>query len=118
MVTQVADLGPAIERAFAAALSGLPGPVFVECPVDLLYDEAMIRTWYAEATPKGNGLGDRATRWYIERHARRLCVLGSQVVGDAAQVAATAAAVERLGVPVYLAGGARGRSRGTDARRS
>ncbi len=152
MVRRVADLGPAIERAFAAALSGLPGPVFVECPVDLLYDEAMIRTWYAEATPKGNGLGDRATRWYIERHARKLFagssgaprgvarsrshaepevplatagaldeaarllrraerplfVLGSQVVGDAARVAATASAVRRLGVPVYLAGGARG----------
>ena len=65
MVTRVADLGPAIERAFAAALSGLPGPVFVECPVDLLSDASMIRTWYADATPKGSGLGDRATRWYI-----------------------------------------------------
>ncbi len=145
MVTRVADLGPAVQRAFAAALSGLPGPVFVECPVDLLYDQDMIRGWYDEATPKGNGLADRAARWYIGRHARRLFageaadvagasavvplatggavqraiallrraerplfVLGSQVVGDAAHVEATAAAVERLGVPVYLAGGARG----------
>lgn len=145
MVNRVADLGPAVERAFMAARSGLPGPVFIETPVDLLYDEAMIRTWYAEATPKGDGIADRATRWYIGRHARRLfsgtaprvelaradipyasagsvatavrllnssarplLVLGSQVVADTASVAATASAVERLGVPVYLAGGARG----------
>src|SRR5215207_1084790 len=42
-VMRVRDLGPAVERAFEVARSGVPGPVFVECPVDLLYDEASIR---------------------------------------------------------------------------
>ena len=40
-VRRVTDLGPALTEAFAAARDGVPGPVFVECPVDLLYDEAM-----------------------------------------------------------------------------
>ncbi len=42
-VRRVADLGPAVSEAFAAARAGVPGPAFVECPVDLLYDEASIR---------------------------------------------------------------------------
>src|SRR5512147_1137571 len=34
---RVRDLGPAVAEAFALAQSGVPGPVFIECPVDLLY---------------------------------------------------------------------------------
>ena len=37
IVRRVRDLVPAVEGAFAAARSGVPGPVFIECPVDLLY---------------------------------------------------------------------------------
>src|SRR5687768_15762430 len=33
-----ATLGKAVERALEEARSGVPGPVFVEVPVDLLYD--------------------------------------------------------------------------------
>ena len=64
------ELGPAVERAFAVAQSGVPGPVFIECPVDLLYDEASIRQWYAEAGGKGTSVADRALRWYMNRHVR------------------------------------------------
>src|SRR5512146_2914076 len=32
-VVQVRGLGPALEEAFEVARSGVPGPVFVECPV-------------------------------------------------------------------------------------
>jgi acetolactate synthase-1/2/3 large subunit len=71
-VRRVADLGPAVEEAFAAAREGVPGPVFVECPVDLLYDEASIRKWYAEAAGKGTSIPDRALRWYLNRHAARM----------------------------------------------
>src|SRR5512134_3542447 len=45
-VRRVADLAPAIEQAFAASREGVPGPVCIECPVDLLYGEANIRQWY------------------------------------------------------------------------
>jgi acetolactate synthase-1/2/3 large subunit len=71
-VTRVRDLGPAVADALALAGGGVPGPVFVECPVDLLYDEASIRQWYADAAGKGSGLADRALRWYLGRHVRQM----------------------------------------------
>ncbi len=146
-VRRVADLGPAVEEALAAAREGVPGPVFVECPVDLLYDEKLIRGWYADAAGKGTAIADRLLRWYLNRHAARmfagahapyaplarpveapvageaavasaaaafakaerpLVVLGSQAVVDAGRAAQVAEAVNRLGVPVYLSGMARG----------
>ena len=74
---RVRDLGPAVADAFALARSGVPGPVFIECPVDLLYDEVSIRQWYADAAGKGTSLPERALRWYLNRHARRMFA-GSQ----------------------------------------
>ena len=146
-VRRVADLGPAVEEALTVAQEGVPGPVFVECPVDLLYDEKLIRGWYADAAGKGTSLPDRLLRWYLGRHANRmfagsgrpyapaaravavpeageaaveraaaalrraqqpLLVLGSQALVAAAEAPAVAAAVRRLGIPVYLSGMARG----------
>ena len=71
-VRKVRDLGPAVEDGLRHAMRGVPGPVFVECPVDLLYDEALIRQWYADAAGKGTSLGDRLLRWYLNRHAREM----------------------------------------------
>jgi acetolactate synthase-1/2/3 large subunit len=71
-VKRVRDLAPAIQKGFRVSQGDIPGPVFIECPVDLLYDEAVIREWYDAATPKGNGLSDRLMRMYLQRHARRL----------------------------------------------
>ena len=69
---RVRELGPAVDRAFALAMAGVPGPVFIECPVDLLYDEASIRQWYADAAGKGTALADRLLRWYLQRHVEGL----------------------------------------------
>lgn len=71
-VTRVADLVPAVERAFAEALSGVPGPVFVECPIDLLYDEALIRDWYIQSGGKQRDLKTRAMNLYLERHLSKM----------------------------------------------
>jgi len=71
-VRRVKDLGPAVTEALAAARAGVPGPVFVECPVDLLYEEATIRQWYTDAAGKGTSVPDRLLRWYLNRHAARL----------------------------------------------
>jgi acetolactate synthase-1/2/3 large subunit len=71
-VTRVRALGPAVSEAMALAQDGVPGPVFVEAPVDLLYDEASIRQWYADAAGKGASLPERALRWYLGRHVRRM----------------------------------------------
>ena len=71
-IVRVRDLGPAVEEAFEAAQSGVPGPVFVECPVDLLYDEASMRQWYADAAGQGKSMADRALRFYLNRHVRKM----------------------------------------------
>ncbi|MDE2299549.1 MAG: thiamine pyrophosphate-binding protein, partial [Burkholderiales bacterium] len=146
-VRRVAQLGPAVEQALATARDGVPGPTYVECAVDLLYDEAVVRGWYADAAGKGRSWADRALRWYLNRHAqhlfagsrpayvpaarnvavpdpsersvaqaaaalataqRPLIVIGSQAMVDATHAGRLADAVERLGVPVYLSGMARG----------
>jgi acetolactate synthase-1/2/3 large subunit len=73
--------------------------VFVECAVDLLYDEALIRQWYAEAAGKGTSLADRALRWYLSWHANRMFegsqhMAAPEVTAIAAPHAADAAVVK------------------------
>ena len=67
-VTKVRDLVPALERAFAVCREGVPGPVFVECPVDLLYEEALVRSLFAGKSGEPKGLVETATKWYLGRH--------------------------------------------------
>jgi acetolactate synthase-like protein len=142
---RVRDLAPALERAFQVALDGVPGPVFVECPVDLLYDRELVRGWYGG---KGSqGIAGRLVQGYLSLHARRLfagaggvrvgerleaavprpdagdvaraarllgrarrpvLVVGSGAMADPGAAGEVAAAVERLGIPTYLGGMARG----------
>lgn len=71
-VRRVRELAPTLEQAFAVALAGVPGPVFVECPIDLLYPEATIREWYGAAGRKGTALKDRLLAWYLHRHVERM----------------------------------------------
>ncbi len=46
------DLIPALDEALHTCRDGVPGPVFVELAVDLLYDEAIVREWYKAKTDK------------------------------------------------------------------
>jgi acetolactate synthase-like protein len=72
-VRRLRDLGPALDEAFRLARLGVPGPVFLECPVDLLYPEALVREWYGAKTGRrAASLGDRARQWYVGRHLRSL----------------------------------------------
>ncbi len=68
------DFIPAFESAFAAAVSDVPGPVFIECPIDLLYDEVLVRRWYGVKSAAGerHTLRDRAINWYLNRHLDRI----------------------------------------------
>lgn len=68
---RVHDLVPLLERAFVEARVGVPGPVFLECPVDLLYDEELVRSWYGAAS-KARGLAGLGMRLYVQRHVDRL----------------------------------------------
>ena len=71
-IRRVCDLGPAVDEAFAVAQAGVPGPVFIECPVDLLYDEASIRQWYADAAGNGTSVPERLLRFYLKRHVKKM----------------------------------------------
>ncbi len=175
----VRELAPLLEEAFRQARAGVPGPVFLECPIDLLYPETLVRQMYgasagdgaageageSAAKDGGGGLAGWALRFYLRRHLARLfrpgraiaagaiasgavpgarasagdgvqgvtgreqapsrgqvrraaallarserpvLVVGSQAVLDTAAVGELAAAIAAIGVPCYLAGGARG----------
>lgn len=72
---RVRELAPLLETAFAAAREGVPGPVFLECPVDLLYPEATAREWYGVIPKAGErppSLSKRLERWYLSRHLDRV----------------------------------------------
>lgn len=69
---RVRDLAPLVGRAFSIARSGVPGPVFVECPVDLLYPEKVVRDWYGANARTGGSIGQRLQGLYLRRHVDRL----------------------------------------------
>ncbi|MEY4513975.1 MAG: hypothetical protein RLZZ450_6097 [Pseudomonadota bacterium] len=72
-VTRVRDLVPVLEKAFRVALEGLPGPVFVELPVDLLYEEATVREMYgAKAASDVRSVPDLAIQGYLRMHLLRV----------------------------------------------
>ncbi len=145
---RLVEVVPALERAFHEAMSGVPGPVFVELAVDLLYDRKIVREWSGKQLDKPNKtLGEKAIAAYVRGHLRwtlggskdprfhaprpvpvttaperdlgraadllsraerPLLVLGSQTMLHPTRVNELVEAVERLGVPVYLSGMARG----------
>ncbi|HSH00983.1 MAG TPA: thiamine pyrophosphate-binding protein [Anaerolineae bacterium] len=71
-VKQVKKIVPTLEEAFAKALSGIPGPVFVELPIDLLYPESLVREWQAQAMSKSTHWRSRLVNRYIEWHMGRV----------------------------------------------
>jgi acetolactate synthase-like protein len=73
MVKTVPALAPTVERACQVAVEGVPGPVFIEVPVDLLYPEAIVRMWYEKEAGlgKAKGIGAKALELYIKGHLYR-----------------------------------------------
>ena len=64
------DLIPVLESAFDVCRSGTPGPVFIECPIDMLYGESLVRQWYnvESDTGQGGGLRSKLLDFYLKRH--------------------------------------------------
>jgi len=71
-VRRVQDIYPAIKYAFAKAREGVPGPVFVELPLDLLYPEEVVRAGFAKTIQSARSLPQKITAWYIRRHLNRV----------------------------------------------
>jgi len=135
IASRVKDIPRLLSTAFTRAQEGVPGPVFLELPVDLLYDEKTVREWFGKA-----GGSNRLQQWYVRHYLKRqfdgeavvaepdlvavhapsesaLRAVASRlamaqrplmVVGSQASSPEVAAAVEHLGVPVYLSGMSRG----------
>jgi acetolactate synthase-1/2/3 large subunit len=113
-VSRVRDLVGVLERAFRESQSGVPGPVFVEIPVDLLYDEATVREWYGMKS-KGRSLAEKAVSWYLKRHLDRVfagagdCAAGAKIVvapeaPRADQLSRAAAMLQKAERPVLVIG--------------
>ena len=150
-VKRVKDLTAAIGNAFRIAKEGVPGPVFVEVPVDLLYDEKLVREWYGikSSASEARSLTGKAIQYYLNYHVNKLfadgeaetepdttleqveipeplesrikhtadrlknarspiLLIGSQAVLEPQQIPALISAIEKLNIPVYLSGMARG----------
>ncbi len=147
-VKKLKDFVPLLEKAFTNCQEGVPGPVFLECPVDLLYPEHIVREWYLKDGKSPRNFQERILQWYLNRHLnkifdekfsisinqnqekifipthsesqlletlnylkkakRPLFVIGSQAMSQPQEAKNIATAVNKLGVPVYLSGMARG----------
>lgn len=148
-VRTVPALGPTVNKALEIAQEGVPGPVFVEVPVDVLYPESTVREWYIAESGVENaeGLGAKALEMYLKGHLykqfhlphldvsvpkvslpsrgnvdsqieqvaemirraeRPALVIGNQTMVSCYDPDSLARAVERLGMPSWLGGSARG----------
>ena len=68
------DVIPVIEKAFEVSRSGVPGPVFVECPIDILYGESLVREWYG-AKPdaeRKSGVRSKLLDIYLQHHVDKM----------------------------------------------
>ena len=70
-VKKTRDVIPTLANALNTATSGVPGPVFVELPIDLLYPEEDIRKEFINQLPKSGYFG-KVAHWYVERHLNDL----------------------------------------------
>ncbi len=117
-IRRISEIVPTLEKAFAIAQEGVPGPVFVECPIDTLYDEELVRSWYGGKSKDGQPkhFRERVVQWYVNRHARKLFAGKDAVSFDhppatisypthsAAQVARAIAKLKAATRPLLLVG--------------
>lgn len=104
------DIPAGMERAFLAALSGRPGPVFVELPFDVLFNsmnapEMPDKITVDSVEPE---LGDMQRMFTLLRSAQSpLIIAGTQVYWDDA-AGALRDLTDQTGIPVFTSGAGRG----------
>ncbi len=71
--SKVSEIEPYLEKAFEVAQEGVPGPVFVEIPVDLLYPRETVAEWYAKESgvDKMKGPVGKAARFGVQAYLKR-----------------------------------------------
>ncbi len=72
-VKRLNDIAPVVEKAMEIAQGGVPGPVFIEMPIDVLYPEDMVREMFMKESGAqgGKGLGSKALELYVRGHLYR-----------------------------------------------
>ena len=70
-VKRCRDIVPVLHNAINCAVSDVPGPVFVELPIDLLYPEEMIREQHLSQV-SSNSFVDKVFKWYVEQHLKNV----------------------------------------------
>jgi len=143
-VKKVRDIIPALHNAINCAFSDVPGPVFVELPIDLLYPEEIIKKEFASQL-SSKSFFDRIFKSYVEyylkdmfaikksymrlhkkkiRHASQssidkasitiyqskkpVVLLGNQVIHNKEYLERFVKALNKLSIPTYTSGMARG----------
>ncbi len=114
---KVGDIEPMLERAFRVAREGVPGPVFLEIAVDLLYPKATVKEWYLKESgvdkmkgPVG-AVAQLAMKGYLQHqfHMPRLPIDGFGSTKDLDEAASrqldtVAAALSSAQKPVLVIG--------------
>jgi acetolactate synthase-1/2/3 large subunit len=105
-VEEPAQLGPALDRAFAVFASDRPGPVHIEIPIDVMSLDANISATAPTPAPVAADPGQMDRAAALLKSARRPLILaGGGAKGAGAELAALATA---LGAPVVQTVNARG----------
>ncbi len=73
-IQKVRDIAPTLRHAMTEARAGVPGPVFVELPLDILYPESLVKEWYgAKGSEQGQGgVARKVLQTYLEYHTRQM----------------------------------------------
>jgi acetolactate synthase-1/2/3 large subunit len=72
-IKKVNSIGPTVEKALDLAQEGVPGPVFIEVPIDVLYAEEMVREMFMKESgvKEGKNLSSKALELYMRGHLYR-----------------------------------------------
>ena len=72
-IKKVNSLQPIVEKALDIAQDGVPGPVFIEVPIDVLYAEEMVREMFMKESgvKDAKNLGSKALELYMRGHLYR-----------------------------------------------
>jgi acetolactate synthase I/II/III large subunit len=110
-ITNTADIPQLFHDAYVSALSGRPGPVFIEVPFDVLFNTADTPAQMPAKVvidPIMPELGTLKKIFDLLRHAQKpLIIAGTQVYWDDASQALREL-TDATGIPVYTNGGGRG----------
>lgn len=64
-IVETRNIIPAMEKAIRIAKSGTPGPVFLEMPIDLIYEYKIMNKELQIFKPKDKGLVSSFIGWYL-----------------------------------------------------